>query len=217
MASCGGDLEHPPRTLLAADVREVGSRRHPIGSRQRGRRRWVAVTAEIGDCLREVAHRNRVDPGESDLRAGFRRAHEALSAVAPCAFGGHERSRHGPQAPIESELADCGVASEGVGWDLPRCREHGERDRQVESRPLLAKVGGREVDGDPPQWPLELRRGNATPNPLLCLLTGPVGQTDNRKARQAVLKVRLDFDPAWVEADESVGDRASEDVVSLDN
>ena len=41
-----------------------------------------------------------------------------------------------------------------------RCREHGQRDRQVEARALLPQAGGREIHGDPVSRPLETCRGD---------------------------------------------------------
>jgi hypothetical protein len=45
---------------------------------------------------------------------------------------------------------------------------------------------------------------------VLRLLAGSVGETDDRKRRLAELDVRLDFDPARVEADEGVGEHPCE-------
>ena len=42
------------------------------------------------------------------------------------------------------------------------------------------------------------------------LLAGAVGETDDREARNARLKMRFDVDLSRLEADERVGDRASE-------
>ena len=121
-----------------------------------------------------------------------------------------------PQPPVERELADRGVARERLGRQLVGGGEHGERDRQVEARPLLAQRGRREVDGDAPlRRPLELGRGDPAADALLRLLAGAVGEADDRERRQPLLEVRLDLDPARVEADERVSDRACEHVATL--
>src|SRR5712691_5714044 len=94
--------------------------------------------------------------------------------------------------------------------------EDGERDREVEAGPLFAQVGWRQVDGDPPDGPFELGGGDATAHAVLRLLAGAVGEADDREARHTSLQVRLDFDAARLEADESVRDGAREHVVRVD-
>ena len=53
------------------------------------------------------------------------------------------------------------------------------------------------------------------PDPLLRLLAGAVGEPDDREGRQPALQVRLDLDPARLEADERVGDGAREHAATL--
>jgi hypothetical protein len=90
---------------------------------------------------------------------------------------------------------------------LPRGREHRERDRQIESRALLPKRRRREVDGDAPvQRPLERGRDDAASHAVLRLLAGTVGEPDDGEPRHARLKVRLDLHASRLEADERVGD-----------
>ena len=93
--------------------------------------------------------------------------------------------------------------------------EHGERDRHVEARALLAEIRRRQVDGDSPPGPVELGRLDSAANALLRLLAGAVGETDDRERRGAALEMRLDLDPPRLEPDESVGDRACEHLLSF--
>lgn len=131
-------------------------------------------------------------------------------------FGGDERARHRAQPPVEGELAEGGVAVERFRGKLVGGSEHRERDRQIETRPLLAQRGGCEVDGDTPLGrPLELGRGDAGADALLRLLTGAVGEPDDRECRQPLLQVCLDLDTARVDADERMGDRAGEHAATL--
>jgi hypothetical protein len=109
------------------------------------------------------------------------------------------------------------VTDERIGRHLPRGRQHRQRDREVEARPFLAQLGRSEIDRDPPQRPLELGRGDPASHPLLGLLAGTVGQPDDRERRQPALEVRLDLDPARVEPDQGMGDRACEHVVTIGN
>src|SRR6266545_5469663 len=97
-----------------------------------------------------------------------------------------------------------------LGRHLPRRGEDRERDRQVEAGALLPQAGGRKVDGDARPRPLPLSRGDAAADPLLRLLAGTVGEPDDREARDPALEMRLDLDPARIEADEGVRDSARE-------
>jgi hypothetical protein len=45
---------------------------------------------------------------------------------------------------------------------------------------------------------------------MLRLLAGAIGEPDDGETRDAVLEVRLDFDPASIEADEGMGNGARE-------
>ena len=93
--------------------------------------------------------------------------------------------------------------------------EDRKRDRQVEARALLPQAGRREVDGDPPHREHELGRGDPAAHPFLCLLARAVGEADDRERRPGELQVRLDLDPARIETDERMGDRAGEHVATL--
>ena len=76
--------------------------------------------------------------------------------------------------------------------------------------PSFRRPGRSEVDGDPPDRPLELGRRDADADALLRLLAGAVGEADDREAGDAELEVRLDLDAARLEADERVRDRPRE-------
>jgi len=104
-----------------------------------------------------VAHGDGADAGERDLGARLGGTHNALEPAPPGALGRGERAGNRPQPAVERELADRRVAGEPSRGQLRRGPEDGKGDRQVEAGPLLAQVGRREVDGDPPERPLELR------------------------------------------------------------
>jgi len=90
------------------------------------------------------------------------------------------------------------VTAEALFGNLPRRREHRKRDREIESRSLLAQLCRREIHGEPPIGPVQLGRGDAATDALLGLLAGPVGQADDCERRQPVLEVRLDLDAPCV-------------------
>ncbi len=212
------ELERAARTLLAAHVRQVGNGRRAVAvgdRRDRVGRRRLPLAAQVGDRLRQVAQGNGLDPGERGLRAGLRRAEEVREPRLARALRRRQHAADRPQPPVQRQLADRGVAAERFRGNLPRGREHRQRDRQVEAGSFLPELGGREVDGDPPRRPLELGRGDPGADSFLGLLTGAVGEPDDRERRDAELQVRLDLDPARVESDERVRDGACEHMTTL--
>jgi hypothetical protein len=163
-----------------------------------------------------VPNTHRLDARERDLGGGLGRADEVRQARAARAFRCDERARNRSQSSVERELAERGVPLERLQRELVGGGEHGQRDRHVEARSLLAQAGGREVHGDAPlRRPLELGGRDARADALLRLLARTVGEADDRERRQALLEVRFYFDPAGVDADERVGDRACEHVARL--
>ena len=168
-------------------------------------------SAEVLDDLGEMPNGDRLDSGESRLGRRLGSADETSQSRAARSLGDRERPGDGTDAPVECELADRGVLREPLGRQLPRRSQNRQRDREVESRSLLSQRRGREVHGDAPvERPLERRRHDAAPHAVLRLLAGAIRQADDREARDARLKVRLDLDLPRLEADECVGHRACE-------
>jgi hypothetical protein len=103
------------------------------------------------------------------------------------------------------------VLLDAAGRQLMRRAEDREGDGEIEARALLAQRRGSKVDGYPPVGrPAELGRADPAPDAVLRLLAGAVGEADDREAWLPELDVRLDLDPARVEADERVSDGAGE-------
>ena len=212
MRARSGDLERSPRTFLPAQVGEVRCECVLDRARvDRLERRRVDPAAQILDDFVEMRHRHRVDPCQRGLGRRLRRTDETRQPCTERTFGDGERAGNRADAPVQGELADGGVLGQALGRDLPRRPEHGERDRQVEPRPLLAQRGRREVDGDAPvDRPLEGGGDDATADAVLRLLAGTVGEPDDRKAGDARLEVRLDLDATRLEPDESLSHCARE-------
>jgi len=107
------------------------------------------------------------------------------------------------------------VLSETGAWELMRCPEQRQGDRQIESRALLLQLRWCEVDRDMAPRKLQLCGKNSTTYALLRFLAGAVGKPDDREHWDAVLQVSFDLDAARIEADERVRDRACEHVVTV--
>ena len=208
-----GDLERPTGALLAAQVGEIRSRTVPDrllvdrleGRRERCRPRKYSTTS--ARCRTATGSIPASAASGADSAAQTRRsspARRAPSATASVPETGRMR-------PSSASSPTAGVLGEPLGRQLPRRSENRERDRKIESRSLLPQRRGREIDGDAPvERPLERRRHDAAPHAVLRFLAGAIREADDREARDAGLQVRLDLDPARLEADECVGHRACE-------
>ena len=209
VSSGSRELERPARPLLAADVREV--RRLRLGDlvgrlcrrRLSSPRRYATASrrCRTGIASTPPSSASQADSGAQRIRSSPERRAPSATANAP---------RDGPHTPVERELADSRMLGQARGGHLQRGRQHREGDREVEPGAFLAQAGGREVDRDPLQRPLELRGADPAANAVLRLGAGAVGEPDDRKAGQAAVDVRLDLDPPRLETDEGVSDGARE-------
>ena len=162
MRACGRNLEGPSRTLLPADVGEIGRRFLAHLLRQRLVRGYLDLSTEVRDDLCEMAHRNRLDARERRLRGRLGGTDDAREAGATRALGDREGPRHRSDPSVQRELADGGVLREPLRRQLSRRAEDCERDRKVEPGPLLAKRCRREIDRDSPvEWPVQRGRDDS--------------------------------------------------------
>ena len=218
MGAGRGQLKCAASTFLAPDIRQVKPARlraGPIDRRlNRGR---IALPAQVRDGLGKVPHGDGLDSCKRGLRRTFRRAQELLNPAATSAFGSREHTTDRSQASVETELADGRMLRDAFRRHLTGSGQNGQGDWQIETRAFLAKLGRRQVDGNPMSRPLQLRGGNPAAHTMLGLLAGAVSQADERECRQAVLKVRLDVDPARVEPDQRMRNRSCEHVANIDN
>ena len=107
------------------------------------------------------------------------------------------------------------MADQATLRNLVRRLEKSQRNREIESRALLAKVGRCEVDDDAMPRPNELCGGDAATDAFLRLLASAVSKSDDREDRSTRLEERFDFDPSRVEPDERMGNRSGEHLLSL--
>ena len=212
--ACRGELERTPGALLTPHLGEVGERRRRVDP-CREHRIGLLLAAEVRDRVGEMADGDRLDARELRLGSALGRTEQPVEPQPARPLGDREDAADTPHAAVEGELADGGVPLELVVRHLARRREHGERDRQVEPGAFLAQLRRREVDRDAAAGELELGREDAAADALPGLLAGAVGEPDDREGGDAVLDVRLDLDPARIETDERVGDRACEHASTL--
>ena len=140
----------------------------------------------------------------------MRGAEHARQACLERSLREREHTADRSQPTVERELSDGRMLGQGVLRDLTGRGQDRERDREVERRPLFSQRRGSEVDRDPSQRPLQLRRGDPASDAVLGLLARAVGEADDRESRHAVFQMRLDLDTAGLEADERVREGARE-------
>jgi len=124
VTSGGSNLESSASPLLATDVGEVGDRR----GIERVRDQWsepgnLDLAAKVGDDLREMAHRNGLDPGESHLGSRLGGAENALEPGSVRSLCDRQRPGDRAYATVERELAHRRVLGEPLGRDLACCGE----------------------------------------------------------------------------------------------
>ena len=208
-------LERSAGALLPVDVGEirmtsVRTRLHSLDRRRRER------TTEIRAGLGQMTHGDRLDPRERGFGGGLRWADQPPHPRAIRRLRGDERARDRPHAAVQSQLPQRRMLRESFGRHLARRSQYRERDREVESRPLLAQACRREIHGYPSQRPLQLGTCDAAANALLRLLASLVGQTDDGEAGDAPLQVGLHLDRAGLQTDQSMREGAREHKTNVD-
>ena len=165
-------------------------------------------------------------PGRADLQAGRFGDDHGLGRVAgrhdqppnraaACPGGDRQHAPHRPQRPVERQLADEERAVEGVRIDDAGGAQHADGDRDVEGGPVLAQVGGRQVDGDPARRQLEPAVVQRAADPDPPLADAGVGEPDDVAAGQADRHVDLDVDGGGLDPDHRGGGDPSEHAAGL--
>ena len=137
-----------------------------------------------------------------DLQAGdhggfggiFRRNQHAGFAVRPRAQGDRQNALARAHRAGQRQFADDDKIVELVGFDLFAGGQHAERDGQIEARPFLFHVGGREIDGRAAHREFEAGIGERGGDAVARFLHRGVRQADDDDQRVAPAGVDLDFD-----------------------
>ena len=210
----GGDLERTAGALLSAHVREIGcerarrsslrraarttGRRSRRGSTRRPRRDGGPGTGSMPASAASGADSAAQTTSRADRHGALPRRRRAC----PRPGGSARRARaHRPPrarraAPVEAACVAPSTASE-IGRSKP---DPSLRSAAGARLTVIRRLSGHSSDG----------RDDAAPHAVLRLLARTVGETDDREARDPRLEMRLDLDLPRLEADERMGDRASE-------
>ena len=102
--------------------------------------------------------------------------------------------------PVERQLADEGAVTQ-LAAELTAGAQHGYQNGQVIDRPLLADIGGREVDRQPALRERKAAVFDRGAHSVLRLIDCGVGQADQIDPRQPLTEIHLDPDHVAVNAE----------------
>ena len=207
------ELERAAPALLAAHLGEVGQERllELVASGRSGERD-VLLAPQVGDRLGQVVHRDDVDARQRRLGRRLGRADEAGQPCRRAPSGNGDRARDRPHATVERELADTAVLEQPLGRELVRAASSASAIGRSKPEPSLRNAAGARLTVIRllPR-PRQHRVDDAAVHAVLGLLAGAVGEPDDRERGQVGRdEVRLDLDPARLEADDGGGEGSRE-------
>ncbi len=188
MSSGGGNFEGSFRWGLPFDIPEIdvfGRAPTQVGRRvlrNGGNRRRIVQESQNRIERVHRVHGQTVD--DCRLAGVRRRDHQCAAPGSPGPHGHGEHAADRAHRAVEPQLSQEHHAFQAFGTDLSACREDGDRYGEVERRPGLARIGGREIDDDAfvrGKGPVAMpdRRPHALPT----FLHRGIGQPDDRGAR----------------------------------
>jgi len=125
-----------------------------------------------------------------------------------------ERLREGAadraDASVEGQLPRDQPPSQGLAGEDAFRAQHGQRDGQIEQRPVLAEVGGRQVDGDLPAWKRQSRIPYRRADPVVAFPYRSAGKAYHRVRGEPLRDVRLHFHRDGVDPQHGEGQGADE-------
>jgi len=203
VATRRSQLERELRHALPADVLEIECRLHPLGAGRRPHHGPRHLTPNVGDQLLERGHRmHPLEFEERHLMGVGRRDDQPIRADL---VGHGERTTNRADRAVEAQFAeetDVGdvLDLQGLGGD-----ENPHGDGEVEGRPRLRHLGGRQIDRDTAAGPVVATREQGRPHAVSGLPAGRVRQADDSEPGQSARSVDLDLDRMAVNADERGG------------
>jgi hypothetical protein len=201
-------LQRPLRRLLPAHLGEVGRSHHDVGGEGgSGDGRHLGLSRQMLDRLGEAPQPQHRDGFERRRFGGVgRRQQDLLEAQPAPEVGDGEAAAHRADGAVEAELAADQPAGQGLLRDLLVGREHRQGDSEVEVVPLLAEVGGSEIDDDGLGFQVEATVLDRGAHPLAALADCGIGEPHDLNLWESVVDVDLDLDGAGFDAPGGGGD-----------
>ncbi len=204
MAARRRDLQRALGAFLPLDLSEVRGpdrRLHLPGLRRREGGGALEMV-EDGQQVGRGDHLHLTGPG--GFGALRRRADEAQFPL-PRMERGEQHAGRGGDAAVQTQLAHDDIARQRLGIDHAHGAEQGQRDGEVEMRPLLGEVGGREVHGDPLGRQRKADGGDGVAHPLPAFRDRLVRQADDDEIGKAGNELALNLHAARFQP--QIGDR----------
>src|SRR5882757_8003636 len=182
-------------------------------------RRWNLT--ELLEELERLAQ--RIDPQHGHaladhrgLRGVLTRQHDPGQSTSARQDRTRQRALDSLHAAVQRQLAEHykiahprALLHHAVGGQYP------ERHRQVEGRALLANIGGRQVDGDSAIGKFEAGIAQRRLHPVEGFAHRALGQPDHPKIGHPRADIDFDLDPEGIDAGESAGEYAAEQIPSI--
>ena len=115
------------------------------------------------------------------------------------------RAANGADGAVEAEFAGDAQPLDALGGDLPACREHRERDGEVEGRAGLHLVGGTQVHRSPSRRDFEARIDERGADALARFFHRIRRQPDDGPGPPSPRDIDFDDDRVGVNADDRGG------------
>jgi hypothetical protein len=176
-----------------------------FGDTGRLRRRQHLGAAEMVDQREQVGGRQHLDPPSPRRLAPLARRADQPQIQRR---GTDRRRQHAGdriQSAIERQFAKGGVAVQVLTWHHLHCRQHGQRDGQVEMAAFLQQVRRRQIDQHPSRRQGEADGGERGAHPLACLAYRLVRQSDQQQRRRPPGDLHLHFHRHRLDAGEGEG------------
>jgi hypothetical protein len=148
MTTGSGDLQGALGDFLALDLREIGDGAHRLHLARYGRGQ-EAGAFEMVQQADKAGRRQHLDIARPGGLRPLRCGADEPEIVGPGMERGQQHAGRWRDAAIERQFADHAIARQRLGIDHAHRTEQCQRDRQVEMRSFLGKIGGGEIDGDP--------------------------------------------------------------------
>src|SRR3989442_210627 len=196
MPPSGRDLERALRVRLPLHFPEVDVVLPPLRQEPgeiHSRFRQLGPAVQEVSQLGQIAGAQHADPRDNAcLRQVLPRQHERLEPRRARRQRYRQRAAYGANRTLEPQLAEHRDPPEPLGRDLLRGGEDAYGDGKVERRPVLANVGGGEVDSDALQRERVAGVRERGVHALASLLDGTLRQANGGEGGEAVRDVGFD-------------------------
>ena len=216
-----GDLQRTPQARLAPQIGEIGGAtvavRRP-GRLPAGQRRQLPPRQR--PQLAERAQRKDVQRLDERRFGRVARRHgNSLCLPSTGLLRHRQHARNRPNGAVQPQLTGEPDSRQERSGELAGRDEHGRRDREVEPRTRLAKVGRRQAGRDPPQRELESGVGDRRPHALARLAHRGIRKADERERGQPAAHVDLGADAPCRDTveGEGTGDREHRRSLATDS